>query len=626
MWGVWAPGASVPCGGGSGSAAVCGTGPHRSSQASQEASAGPGGLRVVPPGWGGGGGGPPSSMDLPRRGVVVAAAGGMGRVPVLGGVGSGGPLRRGRGGRGDTVPGTGGVAGTWGVASGGWWGMRMERSVAAIPFAGAVRARGVVARWGRVVGSGSGGGGVGTGGGGAAGGGGVGSGGVGVAGMALWTPCGFSGPPCGGGGSGIVCSPWGCTIWWAGGAGRGPGLTVTVVEESHVPRSVWPAVVVVCGGWMTGRLVTGMWTRVWTGSCLVAASAVVVAAGGRGAWVLVGGGSWLGWGSVFRRCQLGLCRCVCGVVCARVGAGLGLGSGLGLGPGSRLRRTSVRRCEGADVGSGVFPVRCGGARVACVGVGGSVRAAAALAFAVALRMRAAGRGGSEDEVEEVDEAEDEEEVVDAGWAVMRAGLRAAASTAATAGRMEGMSSGCRLGAGDWGGPVVTWRPGGPIWSAAAGEGGAGLWPSLSGLGWAAVLQCEGLCGLASTGGNSSRELHSGAGGGGPGSSGVCAGGVGGPLGGLGVPRGAGLLSAGVCGFSSVGGLRGVRRVGLWRACAGVRAGGGGPCRGARGWARYWACVGLRVSSERGGAWAGIVRWGALCRCMCPLAAARLRGQ
>ena len=118
-----------------------------------------------------------------------------------------------------------------------------------------------------------------------------------------------------------------------------------------------------------------------------------------------------------------------------------------------------------------------------------MRAAAALAFAVALRMSLAGRGGSEDEVEEVDEAEDEEEVVDAGWAVMRAGLRAAASAAATAGRMEGMSPGCKLGAGGWGGPVVTWRPGGPIWSAAAGEGGAGLRPSLSGLGWAWVLQC-----------------------------------------------------------------------------------------------------------------------------------------
>ena len=47
--------------GGSGSAAVCGTGPHRSSLASQEASAGPGGLHVVPPGTGGGVG------EVPRR-------------------------------------------------------------------------------------------------------------------------------------------------------------------------------------------------------------------------------------------------------------------------------------------------------------------------------------------------------------------------------------------------------------------------------------------------------------------------------------------------------------------------------------------------------------------------------
>ena len=64
--------------------------------------------------WGGGGGGPPSTMDLPRRGVVAAAACGMGRVTVLCGVGPGGPLRLGRGGRGDTVPGTGGVAGPGG--------------------------------------------------------------------------------------------------------------------------------------------------------------------------------------------------------------------------------------------------------------------------------------------------------------------------------------------------------------------------------------------------------------------------------------------------------------------------------------------------------------------------------
>ena len=204
-----------------------------------------------------------------------------------------------------------------------------------------------------------------------------------------------------------------------------------------------------------------------------------------------------------------------------------------------------------------------------------MRAVAALAFAVALRMRAAGSGGSEDEVKEVDEAEDEEEVVDAGWAVMRAGLWAAASAAATAGTMEGISSGCRLGAGGWGGPVATWRPGRPIRSGAVGKGGAGLWPSPSGLGWAGVLQCVRLCGLASAGGNSSRGLHSGAGAAGPGSSGVCVGGVCGPLGEVGVLRGAGLLSAGVCGLSSVGGGEG------------CPAGGcvGGVCWCSGGWGR-----------------------------------------
>ena len=147
---------------------------------------------------------------------------------------------------------------------------------------------------------------------------------------------------------------------------------------------------------------------------------------------------------------------------------------------------------------------CRGAWVARLGVGESPvawRAAAALAFAVALWMRSAGRGGSEDEVQDVDEAEDEEEVVvlgDAGCAVMRpvAGLWAAASAAARAGRMEGLSSGCGLGLGGWGGPAVTWRPSGPIWLAAVGEGGAGLWSSPSGLGWAEFLQCVRLCGFA----------------------------------------------------------------------------------------------------------------------------------
>ena len=105
-------------------------------------------------------------------------------------------------------------------------------------------------------------------------------------------------------------------------------------------------------------------------------------------------------------------------------------------------------------------------------------------------------------MQDVDEAEDEEEVAvlgHAGCAVMRAvaGLWAAASAAATPGRTEGMSPDCRLGVGGWGGLAVTWRPGRPIWLAAVGKGGAGLWSSPSGLGWARVLQCVRLCGLAS---------------------------------------------------------------------------------------------------------------------------------
>ena len=173
-----------------------------------------------------------------------------------------------------------------------------------------------------------------------------------------------------------------------------------------------------------------------------------------------------------------------------------------------------------------------------------MRAAAALAFAVALRMRAAGRAGSEDEVERVDEAEDEEEAVDAGWAVMRAGLWAAASAAATAGRMESMSSACRLGAGGWGGPgrdLAARR------ADLVGSGGGGRRGAVAFSFWAWLGRGPAMCGLASAGGNSSRGLHAGAGGGGPGSSGVCAGGVGGPLGGVGVPGGARLLSAVVCG-------------------------------------------------------------------------------
>ena len=206
---------------------------------------------------------------------------------------------------------------------------------------------------------------------------------------------------------------------------------------------------------------------------------------------------------------------------------------------------------------------------------------------------------------------------DAGCAVLRAaaGFWAAASAAATAGRIDGMSSGCKLGLGGWGGPAVTWRPGGPIWSAAVEEAGAGL-PSLpSGLGWVGVLQCVRLFGFASAGRNSLHGLHSGDGGAGPVFLGA----------GWGCPGAWGSMRV-VCANRRVWGVvKGVRRVGPWRACAVVWAGGGCPCRRARGCARWWACVGRRVGRGGGGAGLGISRGGVLCRFLCPPAAMRLCG-
>ena len=96
-------------------------------------------------------------------------------------------------------------------------------------------------------------------------------------------------------------------------------------------------------------------------------------------------------------------------------------------------------------------------------------------------------------MQDVDDDEDEEEVVvlgDVGCAAMRAVAvlwAAAASAVVTAGRMEARSSGRGLGAGCWGGPAVTWRPGGPIWSAAVGGGGAGRRCPPSSLSWAGLL-------------------------------------------------------------------------------------------------------------------------------------------
>ena len=89
-------------------------------------------------------------------------------------------------------------------------------------------------------------------------------------------------------------NPWGLHYVVGRGGGLGAGLDGD--GGRGVPRP-WVGLAGGGGdlrGLMTGRFVTGMRTRAWTGSCWVAASAVVDGAGGRGAWVVVGGGSWLG--------------------------------------------------------------------------------------------------------------------------------------------------------------------------------------------------------------------------------------------------------------------------------------------------------------------------------------------
>ena len=84
----------------------------------EEALAGPGGLRVVPPGTVGGGGSPPPSIDPACRGAAAASAGGAGRVTVPVGVGPGSPFGV------DVV--AGGirflVRGGWSLVVGGVWG------------------------------------------------------------------------------------------------------------------------------------------------------------------------------------------------------------------------------------------------------------------------------------------------------------------------------------------------------------------------------------------------------------------------------------------------------------------------------------------------------------------------
>ena len=173
----------------------------------------------------------------------------------------------------------------------------------------------------------------------------------------------------------------------------------------------------------------------------------------------------------------------------RLGPGCHLRSGLGLGTGSRWRRTSSRRCGGNGAGQGGLPgLLPGRLGRLCSGWGASGRQVHGCGFplALALRMSSAERG--EEEVDDDEEDEDEEEVVvlgDAGCAVIQAGaaFRAAAASAAdNAGKTEGISSGCCLGAGGWRIPAATWQPSGPMWSAAVRGGGVGLWSLPSGFG------------------------------------------------------------------------------------------------------------------------------------------------
>ena len=257
-----------------------------------------------------------------------------------------------------------------GVAPGGRRGMGVGRPGATIPCAGAARARGVVARSGRVVGSGSVGGGVGGGGGGGVGGGGAGTGGDGVAGMALGSLVDIPVPP-EGWGVGHRLQPLGPYGLVGSGGGLGAGLNGD--HRSRGPTSPgrsgrrrwW-----FFRGWMMGRLDMGMLTRIGTGSCLVAASVVAAAAGGVGSRDVVGGVSWFGLGLGLGRgglccrrsfCGVGGCVgwcwcCCCWWWCGGVAAGAVVAFwfwfGFGVGSSSRLRKTSSWRCKGTGAGWG----------------------------------------------------------------------------------------------------------------------------------------------------------------------------------------------------------------------------------------------------------------------------------
>ena len=292
MWGVWAPWASVPCGGGAGAPPFAGLGLIARVGLVRRRRRVLGGFAWCRSVLGGGGGGPPSSMDPPRRGVVAAAAGGMGRVTILGGVGPEGPLWRGRGGRGDTdtVPGTGRwlVRGGWPLAVGGWSGRWLPSHSLVLFVHGGLWPRGV-GWWAVVV--------------------------VGVVlvvvvvgplvvvvlvvvGLVLrvWPmdPLWVFRSPLWGWGVGHRGQPLGLHYVMGRRGGLGAGLDGD--GGRGVPRP-WVGLASGGGGLRgmdDGALGDGDADEGMDGVVLVAASAVVVGAGGRGAWVVVGRGSWLG--------------------------------------------------------------------------------------------------------------------------------------------------------------------------------------------------------------------------------------------------------------------------------------------------------------------------------------------
>ena len=212
---------------------------------------------------------------------------------------------------------------------------------------------------------------------------------------------------------------------------------------------------------------------------------------------------------------------------------------------------------------------------------------------------------------------------DAGCAAIRKGaaLRAAgASAAATAGRREGIFSGCGLGAGGCGGSAANRWPGELIWSAELCGGGIGPRSPPCGLSWAGLLQFGRVCGSASGGGAARVGCTRGSGGLAWGYRAA----FGGPVWVIGRSRcavGRGALCGGCVWVARCG-------AGEARLAGGVCGGrvwvseprAGGPGRGARGCARWWACVSYWVGSGKGGV--GGLRLGlpAVCRFLCQLAA------